>query len=62
MGNCLPCLREREVDRRSARSSYFDAKLREKQAMAYTCSEFKKEKRLGVNVSTALNQTVGESN
>ncbi|CAN0254370.1 unnamed protein product [Ectocarpus sp. 6 AP-2014] len=60
MGNCLPCLREREVDRRSARSSYFDAKLREKEVMAYTCSEFKKEKRLGVTVSRFKSDGGGE--
>ncbi|CAM9813326.1 unnamed protein product [Ectocarpus sp. 8 AP-2014] len=60
MGNCLPCLRERKVDRRSARSSYFDAKLREKEAMAYTCSEFTKEKRLGVNVSRLKTNGGGE--
>ena len=47
MGNCLPCrLRDQvqEVDRRSARTSYFDAKRREKEAMTYTRSEFAKEK------------------
>lgn len=43
MGNCLPCLHEEERDRRSARSSYFDAKRREKELMDYTRSEFKKE-------------------
>lgn len=44
MGNCLPCLPRKEVDRRSARQSYFDAKRREKEVMAYTGSEYKKEK------------------
>ncbi|AAK14639.1 unnamed protein product [Ectocarpus sp. 4 AP-2014] len=57
MGNCLPCLREKEVDRRSARTSYFDAKLREKQVMAYTSSEFNKEKKLGVNVKYKITLT-----
>lgn len=50
MGNCLSCLHEEEGDRRSARSSYFDAKHREKEAMDYTRREFKKENdKLGVS-------------
>ncbi|CAN0500204.1 unnamed protein product [Ectocarpus sp. 12 AP-2014] len=51
MGNCLPCLHEKKVDRRSARSSYFDAKSSEKKAMTYTSSEFGKENRkLGISI------------
>jgi hypothetical protein len=39
MGNCVPCVREQEIDKRSARQSYFDAKRSEKNAMAYTESQ-----------------------
>ena len=46
MGNCLPCEREKEIDKRSARQSYFDAKTRERETMVYTCSKYKKENKL----------------
>ena len=39
MGNCFT---KDTVDRRSARASFFDAKRREKDAMAYTTSQFSK--------------------
>lgn len=42
MGNCFA--KKDDVDRRSARATFFDAKKREKDAMAYTASQFSKGK------------------
>lgn len=41
MGNCFT---KDAIDRRSARSTFFDAKRREKDAMEYTASQFAKGK------------------
>lgn len=45
MGNCLPCLYRKDVDRRSARQSYFDAKLAERETVLFTRSEYNKVKK-----------------
>lgn len=41
MGNCFT---KDTVDRRSARATFFDAKKKEKDTMAYTTSQFEKGK------------------
>ncbi|CAN0366921.1 unnamed protein product [Hapterophycus canaliculatus] len=49
MANYVPCVREQEIDKRSARQSYFDAKRRERDMMAYTSSEYSKERKTPIN-------------
>lgn len=49
MGNCWTA---ESVDTRSARSSYFDAKKRENEAI-YTCSEFREQNKLCFSVKAS---------
>ena len=44
MGSC--CAKEAHIDKRSARSTFFDAKKKEKEAREYTLSQFKKHSRI----------------